>query len=457
MGHTTSAPRFTNPGMRPALRACVIASIWLVGATNLRAQYLEDPSPPGIHLMISAKAVRVLSAEPVDQTGPVSMQIDRYQIEGTGHLTAEAYAEPLPSADGVQLRLTLVGHSSGIGRSSVRSIQLHTQSCSQVCVQQNILVTPHGISASQAAVHAPSRSHLLYVETSKPLVRGLMTRGMARLAFRMQPQRSAQIATQVAETSLSEQMQRESRERLAQANEDFRNRFLESLKDFDFSADDLRLQSTQSAVFAQLNSPNVPAVSPAPHFAAADLAVRVHQDVLNRFFEQALGGTKHTGKPLEADLADLYKSLNLKPMPEVDPRPWSITLAKRDPVTVRFDRDQAEVVIRGAAYTIELDEYPAMNVIVRYVLMPVDTGWKAVRSIPTVQPPEGQPGFSKQLSRKQITLVMFLARKFSDLFPREIDFRRLPLPEGAPRQLQGHYTRVHAERGWLLNEWNLDR
>jgi hypothetical protein len=439
--------------------AAAVGAVLLVPQANVRAQNNPEQlvRSPGIDIMVSGDLLRAGFSQAVDQTGPVSARVKRYEISGTGRLTGTVVPEPVPSAAGARLRLLLSGQSTGVGTTSARSVQLHTQSESQVCIEQEVFVDARGIVAGPAMVRAPTHAQLLYVESDRPALRGLLARGIARAVFRMRPQHNDVTATQVAENSLSEQAQRESQQRIADANKKFQEEAIDPLKDFDLSANDLHLSSTARNVFTRLDMPGTSAVPDPPGFHAGDLGVRVHQEVVNRFLEQSLGGTKHTGKPLENDLDELFQSLNIEPMPKRDPRPWSITLAQQEPITLQFDEDQVVVQIRGSAYTIELQDYPAMNIIVRYGIERTNEGFKALRAMPTVFPPETTPGAPKTLDRKQVALMLFLARKFADLFPREIDFWRIPVPNRLPANLQGNFTRVHTRAGWLVQEWSLAR
>jgi hypothetical protein len=348
--------------------------------------------------------------------------------------------------------MTLCGSATACDCTLFRSLRIHTLDRSKVHVSQEVTVTGAGIDAGEATISAPTRSQLLDIETGRPPVRDALLRRLGRARFERQPDENNRLATTVSEITMREAAKRDTVDLLAQANKELHVQILGPLKALEIPVRNLHLASTESGISARLDFPGKQRHEPPRLSQGIDVGIRGHQEPLNRILQRSLGGRAIQGPALEVLLNDVYQLLNIAPARVPDRRKWSIRLAKQDPLVVRFDRSQIELTIHGDEYTIDAEKYPAMDIIIRFTIQKTEKGWRTLRQFPVVSSPD-RPGLEKGTSRQRLVLSLFLAKKFGDLIPLEIDVTNLRLPPPLPQSEAGKFTRAIAEDGWLALEW----
>lgn len=415
-----------------------------------------EPASGGADALVSREFVRSAFSQTLDKTSPISVCIDRYRISGSGRLTGTMSFAPLPADGQIRLQMTLCGRATACDCTLFRSLRIHTLDRSRVYVTQEVMVSGSGVEAGQATIEAPTRSQLLDIETGRPPVRDALLRRLGRARFERRPDENNRLATNVSEFAMRDAVKRDTSELLAQANEQFQKQVLEPLRALEIPARNLHLASTQAGVSARVNFPGNRRRAPPPFSAGIDVGIRGHEEPLNRIMQHALGGREIRGPALEVLLNDVYQLLNVAPARVPDRRKWSIRLAKQDPLVVHFLRNQIELIIHGDQYTIDANTFPAMDITIRFSIQETAKGWRTLRQFPVVSSPE-RPGVDKGASRQRLVLSLFLAKKFADLIPIEIDVTRLRLPPPLPRGVPGKFTRAAAQDGWLTLEWQLTK
>ncbi len=416
----------------------------------------EEPLTSGADAVISRDFLRTAVSQPVDKISPLSVSIDKYRVLGMGHISGSISFEPLPADDRIRLQMTLTGQAIGCDRTLVRSLQVHTLDRSELRVRQELLVSPTGIEAGPPAIEASARSQLLRIETHKPPLRDLLVRGVARAKFRATPAQNDQLATAVSQIALTEEVEHDAPETLAAANRTFREKLLDPLSATGISANQLHLSSSAKGISARLDY-SLPGRKQPPSLSdGIDVGLRVHQDSVNQIAQRSLAGSTVHGQELEKLLNRLYQLMNVAPARIPDGRPWSIVLAKKDPMVVRFERNQIELTIHGEEYSIGAEKYPASDIVLRFSIQQTAKGWRTLRQFPSVTAPS-QAASNKDMDRRRLALIVFLAKKLADLIPIEIDVTNLRLPPPLPQTAKGQFTRALASDGWLLLEWQLAR
>lgn len=410
----------------------------------------------GAEAIISREFLHAAFSEPVDKVSPLSVNIDKYRVRGTGRIVGTITIEPLPDDRRIRLQMTMSGEAIGCDRTLVRSLQVHTLDRSAVRVRQEFTVSPQGIEAEPAEIHASTRSQLQFIETDRPPPCGLLVRGLARAKFRRTPDENDRLATRVAEIALTEQAGRESTEMLAAGNVRLRGQLLDPLRLVGIQANQIKLASSAAGVSASIDFPLPTRKDPPPFSEGIDVGLRLHQGPLNHIAQQSLAGFTIEGSALERTLDRLYRLLNVPPPRVTDKRPWSIVLAKKDPMVVRFERNALELTIHGAAYSVGDEKYPAMDIVLRLAIQKTATGWRTLRQFPSVTAPTTATP-NKEDERRRLALVVFLAKKFNEIIPIEIDVSHLFLPPPLPPNSPGSFTRALARDGWLLLEWQRSR
>ena len=416
----------------------------------------DEPPSFGADAFVSREFLRSGFSQTIDKISPISVCIDRYRVSGSAHLIGTMSFAPLLADNQIRLRMTLCGSAIACDSTLYRSLTIYTLDCSNVQVAQEVTVTGSGIEAGSAAISAPTRSQLLNIETGRPPVRDALFRRLGRARFERRPEESNRLATNVSEIALRDAAKRDTADMLAQANSQLHEQVLDPLRFLDISVRDLHLASTESGVVARLNFPGKPRHDPPALSDGIDVGIRGHQDALNQIIQHSLGGRTIQGPELEILLNDVYQLLNVSPARVPDKRKWSIRLAKQEPLTVRFERDQIELTIHGDGYTIDAEQYPAMDIVVRFSIQKTEKGLRTLRQFPIVSSPD-RPGVTKGTGRQRLVLSLFLAKKFADLIPLEIDVTKLRLPPPLPQNMPGKFTRAVAQDGWLVLEWQLTK
>ena len=103
-----------------------------------------------------------------------------------------------------------------------------------------------------------------------------------------------------------------------------------------------------------------------------------------------------------------------------DGKPWAITFAPRQPISVSFADDGFKITIRGVKYYKGNDAYPAMNVSAVYKIEKSPKGFKAVRQGEIeVIPPGFVPGSGQQIDAQRTIIRKLLKQRFAKVFEPE--------------------------------------
>src|SRR5262245_42112382 len=233
----------------------VLRPVILIGVLAPVLAPAQEPLRSGADVVISRNFLEAAFSEPVDKVSPLSVNIDKYRVRGTGRIVGTMSVEPLPDDGRIRLQLTMAGEAIGCDRTLMRSLQVHTLDRSQVRVRQAFAVTPQGIEADAAEIQASTRSQLQFIETDRLPPCGLLVRGLARAKFRRNPDENDRLATRVAEIALTEQAGRESTEMLATANQRLREQLLNPFRTAGIQADQIKLASSAGGLSAHIIFP----------------------------------------------------------------------------------------------------------------------------------------------------------------------------------------------------------
>jgi hypothetical protein len=157
---------------------------------------------------------------------------------------------------------------------------------------------------------------------------------------------------------------------------------------------------------------------------------------------------------VQAAVTDALGHLPEKFKGDEDGKPWAITFAAREPVSVTFADNGFKVTIRGVKYYKGAEAYPAMNVSAAYKIEKSPQGFKAVRQGEIeVIPPDFKPGSGQHVDTQRQIIRTLLKKRFAKVFEPEF------LGEGL--ELSGKWKsvgklmpiQVECRDGWLVIAW----
>ncbi len=264
------------------------------------------------------------------------------------------------------------------------------------------------------------------------------------------------IASQHAETRLNAQMDKQAADTVERTNRDYVNKIYNPLNDRKLFPERLQASTTPEAISfigLQAGGGNLGAPGAAPSVAeGADLTLRLHESAINNFAFDALAGRTVYEEKMQAAAVNALGYLPEKMKGDEDGKPWAITFAPRQPISVSFDDDTIKVTLRGVRYIKGSEVYPAMNVSAEYKIEHSAQGFKATRQGDIqVFPPDFVPG--TQIDARRQTIRTLLAKRFGKVFEQEFLGKGIELPKTWKNPGKLVPIQLAAHDGWLVVAW----
>ena len=137
-----------------------------------------------------------------------------------------------------------------------------------------------------------------------------------------------------------------------------------------------------------------------------------------------------------------------------DGKPWAITFARRQPISVSFADDGFKIAIHGAQYYKGNAVYDGMNIAAAYKIEKTPKGFKAVRQGEIeVLPSDFVPGSGAKIDGRRLSTCTVLKNRFEKVFEKEMLGEGLELPgkwKAAGKLLP---IEVVCRDGWLVIAW----
>jgi hypothetical protein len=289
---------------------------------------------------------------------------------------------------------------------------------------------------------------------------GKLVKRIACRRARKQKSEAECIAARHAERDLNKRMNRDADTRLAQANERYRKEFLEPVGDRGLMPQSLRFRSSRKAIhITGLRARSFELAAPGPPPTAAegsDMAVRVHESMVNNMGEAAAAGMIVKEKQLRSEVERLLGEVPKALEPDDDSQPWGITFSSRQPVSVVFGDNRFTVIVRGRAYDRGNTRYPIkMDITADYRIENTENGPTAVREGELkIFPPGFDPEGTARLGGRQTALRRLLARRFGKIFEDRITPEDLELPGNWSKAGNLKLVQWETQDGWMVLAWN---
>ncbi|MEN6457800.1 MAG: hypothetical protein ABFC63_02630 [Thermoguttaceae bacterium] len=412
---------------------------------------------PNLFVHLSPELVGAGLAERVDDTMPVEDCILGTTIHGTAHTVGQSRSELVDDDEAGVINLLFRGmtHSENVGYHGRITI------CSTAAVNlsacKSLRMTADGLSALPTVSAANVATDIGDIQSPKG--RRIVERMASKRADKMKPEAES-IAARHAEQRLNDRIDARAVEPIEKANEKYVEKFQRPFTERKLFPETLRFSTTSGAFTVtaiQAGGGKVAAPSAPPSVAAQDavMTLQLHESMINNLAFDALAGrTIYEGK-VQAAAINLLGRLPDKMKGDDDGKPWAITFAPRQPISVSFVDDGFRVTIRGAKYFKGNEGYPAMDISAVYKIEKSAEGqFKIARQGGLdVFPPGFVPGGDKRLSGPQQVLRKLLEKRFSKVFEPEFLGAGFDLPGKWKSFGKLVPADVVCRDGWLVIAW----
>jgi hypothetical protein len=432
---------------------------WLAGARQcpaLVAAIERHFIRPNLLAEISAGTIAAGIDEPVDDTQDIRdciLGTDIYGVARTIGATETGLARHNDFGV-IDVMFFGVTHSDNVGYHG--PVTIFSRATTGLGACKRLWLDANGLSAHAAAAAAETSVDIDAIQSRKD------RRIIERMAWRKAGKQQALaecIASRRAEDRLSQRIDRQTAEMLEKVNQQYVDKFQRPFTERKLFPQDLRFSSTSRALnllcLQAGGGKLTTAVEPPKTTVAGDLTLRIHESAVNNLAFDALAGRTIYEEKVQASVKDLLGELPEKMKGDDDGKPWAITFATRQPVSVSFADDGFRITIRGLRFYKGSDVHPdPMNVSASYKIERGGDEIKLVRQGEIeVLPPEFKPGDGQQMDARRKVIAKLLSKRFAKVFEPEF------LAQGF--QLSGKWkaagkfvpAEVVCRDGWLAVVW----
>ncbi len=415
---------------------------------------------------INERLVQQAVNRAVNQSQPVRDCILGTRLVGMASLNGTVTADLQPSIGAALLSVSLQGQFSSSNRGYNGPVVLNTVGVGQVFATRNLLLNESGVSAQPAFVRANLSSQIQSIEHRLRIVRRIAKKKAAE-----QKPQADRIAVDKLRRQVGEQFIRETNESQAMAPADplakvrpwlGRLDLVEPTRTWGSSFDTLYIQGLLSRS-DQLGSP----VSPPPVTGVYDIAVQIHETLVDNAVSPLLAGRTVSESDIEPLLAmsGMTKTSNDTSTVAIDPLalererdandeaepPFEIDFARVRPVIFEAREGRLRVGVRGTRFAQGQRELSrAMEITAEYVPAIDPSGnYLLIRDgdVGVTFPGRGR------LTISQSAIKTTIQKSFAEVFPPQIADKPIIVPPDAPLDaIRGRVYRpsqIRADNGWL--------
>jgi hypothetical protein len=410
---------------------------------------------PNLFGAISPAILGAGIADRVDDTMEVHDCILGTDIQGTAHTIGQTSVELAPNPNLGMFDTLFFGTTTSENVGYHHPVTIYSNSTTQLAARKRIWVDEHGLASHPGDSNAVTEVQICDIQSDKG--RAMIERMAWKRAQKQQGQAEA-IASSHAEERLNERIDRQAAEALDKANEAYVDKFYRPFNDRKLFPQSLKFSTTERAVSVvglqagggKLAAPGAPpAVT-----EEAEMSVRLHESMINNLAFDALAGRTVYEEKVQATVKETLGKLPEKMKGDEDGKPWAITFAPRQPISVTFADEGFKITIRGVRFCkgAEIHNDP-MNISAAYKIEKSGKGFKAVRQGDIqVFPPDFTPG-KQQVGGRQQVIRKLLEKRFAKVFEPEM--------MGDGFELSGKWkaagklvpVQVVARDGWLVLGW----
>ncbi|MBX7167403.1 MAG: hypothetical protein K1X74_13825 [Pirellulales bacterium] len=411
-----------------------------------------------LFVRVSERIVSAAMAEPVYEVTPLNDSILGTSIHGTGVTTGAVRIDLVPSDQYAVFDAVFEGQTRsrtvGVNGPAI----IHTAACTNFSALQPIYLDAGGLATLSADAHAQTNSTTLGIGSTKGRLVGGIVRRVATKRVAKSKGEAEWIGARHAEKLLIPRLEERVAESILKANQTYRERFRYALARRHALPAVLDFRSSHNALlidWLQQGPGWLGAPSRGPALRRdADISVRLHETMINNLTQSALAGVRLDEAEMQRLTKEIYGEVPRQFASSEGEQPWSITFARRRPITVRFDDDHVTITIRGSRYTSGETAYQAMNVTTVYRVERTGDQVSLVRQGEIdVLPPDFKPG--DKLSLKETSLRQLLIRRFGKIFEDRYDLAQVPMTGRLADAGELAVLEFSPQDGWMATSWLL--
>jgi len=412
---------------------------------------------PNLQLEASHRFLSAGIDQSVDQQTTIVDNVMGTTIQSSVHLQGDVKLQLVPSTSDAMLRLLLSGsaQSSSVGRKG--PVTIYSTGVTNVAATKDLRVTELGFLADPASAHCSTSTSINGISAKCNMIRKMAWKKVASSKGQAES-----IASRRAESRVAAQLNSESAELVAKANDSFQQKFRARLArrgqlprqmQFGSTADQLSLVMVQSGD-SHLAAPAV-----APAIATArDLNVRLHESFVGNMSEAVVGGMTLTDEKLAELLEEMAGEVPEELQIGENKDPWSITFATEHPIQVTFTDKNLTIVVNGRRFTrgegnSRREIRDPARIVATYTVAKTPTGGKLTRQGDLEVEYTNIKGSQ---SATQIAFKTFLRRKFESLFKPEIASEGIKLKGRWEKAGKLVVQDIQLAPGWVVLGWNLE-
>jgi hypothetical protein len=390
--------------------------------------------------------------EHVDETIPIRDCILGTDIYGTAHTIGQTNVQFVPSSDFGVLDALFSGTTTSENVGYHGPVTIYSNASTDLSGCKRLWIHPGGLSAYPGVSQATTNVQICNIQAKRAIIERMAWKRAGK-----QQAKAESIASTHAEERLNERIDQQADESLERANRAYIDKFYQPFTERKLFPQELRFSTTEQAISmvglqaggGKLAAPN----TPPPVNDKAEMSLRLHESMINNLAFDALAGRTIYEEKVQAAVKETLGHLPEKMKGDDDGRPWAITFAPRQPISVSFVDDGFKITLRGMRFCkgSEIHNDP-MNITAVYKIEQTPKGVKAVRQGDIqVFPPDFEPG--QQVGGRQQVIRKLLEKRFEKIFEPEI------LGEGF--ELSGKWKaagkllpiEVVCRDGWLVIGW----
>jgi hypothetical protein len=410
---------------------------------------------PNLVMAVSADVVGAGIAEPVDDITSVRDCILGTSIFGTARTTGQTSVVTQPDANFGVIDTLFSGVTLADSVGYHGPVTIYSSSTTSLSARKRLWIDANGLSSYDAAAHAETTINVNDIQSCKG--RHMIEKMAWKRAGKQQGEAEC-IASRHAEQRLNERIDSQAAESIDRANEAYVDKFQRPFTERKLFPQMLHFSTTDRALHVvglQAGDGELAAPGEPPAVVeGADMSLCVHESMINNLSLDALSGRTVYEEKMQAAVTKLLGHLPDKMKGDEDGRPWVITFARRQPVSVNFADDGFKVTIRGVRFHKGSNSSSAMNISAAYKIEKSPAGFKAVRQGPIeVFPPDFVPGGGRQLDAQREIMRTLLKKRFAKVFEPEFLGEGLELPGKWKAAGKMQPIQIVCRDGWLVIAW----
>ena len=319
-------------------------------ARRLESHYRGNAN---LRIVLSAELINRLLPEQKTMEAPVNDTILGTPIRGRSTTSTQLNVRLLPNQRSWQFALEAAGNIDSQTSSTYGTGDVHESRRRNICVRKRILVDAAGIHAEPATATVDSNSSVAGIRTnydSIPLVRSIERNYALSQRQQKEAEANQEAEEKIRQTACS-RVDSQIEPRLAQVEQNFRDRLLAPLEKLGLNPAIETLETTRNAFdgpqsVGRLRRSNWRPNTPRPEAPSDSLAsMQINESAVNNLLDHLdLAGRTFT-------LPELHRHLNEKlsqtgkPLSQDLPEGVEVTFAKTEPLRIQCSQGRVELVL----------------------------------------------------------------------------------------------------------------